>query len=347
MRSAWIILPFMALGGCDSVVATNGTDGEASTGASTSGPSTSLTAGSTNTAGLSDTAPPPTTTGIDTSGGTDGPLTAGTESATGEDSSSSSGSTGLTSSTGGESSSSSTSTTDPTGVGFIDPSDSGGDDDCDTYLQDCVEGEKCNPWANDGGSNWNALDCFPVDPNPVPPGDPCEAVGGGVSGVDNCEVGSMCWDVDEDTDIGVCISMCEGSAAMPTCADPSTSCVISNGGVLNLCLPSCDPLMQDCVDGQGCYPIDDTFVCAPDASDENGQAGEPCEFINGCDPGTACVQPDVVGPDCPAGVGACCSEFCNLTAPVCSLAEQECVAWFEEGAAPPQYEDLGICSVPA
>lgn len=343
MRSAWLVLPFIALTGCDSIVTASGTDGESSTGVASSGPATSLTSGPTDTT-------PPTTTGIGSSSGTDIPQTTGIESTTGGYESSSSGSTGFFStssgSTGDESSSGSSSTTDPTGVGFIDPSDSGGDDDCDTYLQDCADGEKCNPWANDGGSNWNALDCFPVDPNPVPPGDPCEAVGGGVSGVDNCDVGSMCWDVDGDTDIGTCVAMCEGSAAMPTCVDPSTSCVISNGGVLNLCLPGCDPLMQDCTGGQACYPIDDTFVCAPTAGGVGGDAGDPCEFINACAPGNACITPEVVGPACPAGSPACCSEFCSLSLPACSLAGQECVAWFEEGAAPPQFQDLGICSVP-
>lgn len=277
-------------------------------------------------------------------------MTAGSESSTSGYGSSSS-STGYfgtsSSSSGGESSSGSSSSTDPTGVGFIDPSDTGPGIECNTYLQDCPAGEKCNPWANDGGTNWNALGCFPVDPAMNQPGEPCQVEESGVSGIDDCELGSMCWDVDTETNVGTCVSMCAGSPAMPSCDDPATSCVISNGDVLNLCLPGCDPLMQDYIDGQGCYPIDDTFVCAPDASDESGQIGEPCSFINGCDPGNACIQPDIVGPDCPAGSPACCTDFCSVAAPGCTLAGQECIPWFEEGSAPPQYQDVGICSVPA
>lgn len=350
MRTAWLLIPILSLAGCDSVVTASGTDGETST---TSGP-----AGSTTTP--TDTTPTLTTTGIGSSSTTDNPLTAGNESSsTGDASSSSSGETSSSSSTGfvgsssggsSESSSSTTDTTDTaetTGVSFIDPSDSGpGTDECDPYLQDCPAGDKCNAWSNDGGGNWNALGCFPIDPAMDQPGDPCTVEGGGTSGVDSCALGSMCWDVDEDTDIGVCISMCEGSADMPTCPDPSTSCTIANDGVLNLCLPGCDPLMQDCPVGQACYPVDDAFVCAPDASGEDaGMPGDPCAFINACDPGNACITPDAVGPGCFGG--GCCSQFCNLTAPVCTLPGHECLPWFDDGAAPPQYVDVGICSVPA
>ena len=35
-------------------------------------------------------------------------------------------------------------------------------------------------------------------------------------------------------------------------------------------------------------------MCAPDASGEGGAAGQTCEFINVCDPGTACVNPMLV-----------------------------------------------------
>lgn len=242
---------------------------------------------------------------------------------------------------------SSSGSTGSTGLGFIafiDPSDTGPNLECDSYLQDCPDGEKCNPWANDGGSAWNALGCFPVDPAPNVPGEPCSVEGSGVSGVDTCEVGAMCWDVDDETNIGVCIALCDGSPDMPTCAPAGTSCAISNEDSLNLCLPGCDPLLQNCVDGQGCYPLDDVFLCAPDASDEGGANGEFCGFLNACDPGLTCLIESAFGPGC---FDSCCSPFCDITAPSCIEAGHECLPFFEEGQAPPEFVDLGVCSVPA
>ena len=61
--------------------------------------------------------------------------------------------------------------------GFVcDSSDTAGDT-CDLWEQDCPEGEKCNPWANDGGASWNALRCVPIDPNPDGVGEPCTVSG--------------------------------------------------------------------------------------------------------------------------------------------------------------------------
>jgi len=236
-------------------------------------------------------------------------------------------------------------------VGFIQDPDGGGVNiECDVWAQDCAEGEKCMPWANDGGSSWNATRCSPLDPNPAQIGDPCTVEGSGVSGIDNCDIASMCWDVDPETNMGTCAGFCSGSEANPVCEDPTTSCVIANEGGLSLCLPICDPLLQDCVEGQGCYPIDDGFACAPDAGGEDGAYGEACAFINVCDPGMFCANPEAV-PNC-ASEG-CCSPFCDMSDPDAGAAcpgaagGQECVAWYEEGQAPPGFENVGACAIPA
>jgi hypothetical protein len=226
---------------------------------------------------------------------------------------------------------------------FIDPT---GDppEGCDPYEQDCPDGEKCNAYSQFGG-NWDALGCFPVDPSPDQVGDSCTVEGGAASGIDSCDLGTMCWDVDTDTDIGTCVSMCEGTALMPTCPDPGTTCVISNDGILNLCLPGCDPLLQDCAGGQGCYPVDDVFVCAPDASGADGNPGDPCQFINVCNPGAVCIDSSAYGPGC---FGAnCCSSLCDTgELPVCPEGGQECVPWYDEGMAPLGLESVGVCSIP-
>ena len=214
---------------------------------------------------------------------------------------------------------------------------------CDVWSQDCPDGEKCAPWANDGGSSWNATKCVPVDPNPKQPGDACVAPQGGVSGVDDCDEGAMCWDVDAETNEGVCVAFCEGSADDPMCA-PGSTCAIVNDGVLILCLPSCDPLLQDCPGDDLCLPLGDVFGCVLDASGEMGAYGDPCEYANACDPGLVCLNPEYV-PDCMAG--GCCSPLCEVTAPnMCPGDGQECIAWYEEGMAPPGYEDVGVCGIP-
>jgi hypothetical protein len=240
---------------------------------------------------------------------------------------------------------------DPT-VGFIQDPDGGGVSiECDLWSQDCAEGEKCMPWANDGGGAWNAARCSPLDPNPAQVGDECTVEGSGVSGIDNCDVGSMCWDVDPETNLGTCVAFCMGSEANPICEDPATNCVIANEGVLILCLPNCDPLLQDCAEGQACYPIDDAFACAPDVSGEEGLYGDACQFLNVCDPGLFCANAEVV-PDC-AGAQGCCSPFCDLSDPDAgancpgAAGGQDCVAWYEEGEAPPGFENVGACSIPA
>lgn len=234
---------------------------------------------------------------------------------------------------------------------FIVPPDGGGIGfECDMFAQDCPTGEKCMPYANDGGNSWNATRCSPIAENPGQPGDPCTVEGTGVSGIDDCDIASMCWDVDPETNMGVCVAMCTGDESNPICEDPDTSCAIVNEGALVLCLPACDPLLQDCADGQACYPVFEDWQCVPDASGEMGVYGDPCEYINVCDPGLACLGAAAV-PDCQGSVG-CCSEICDVTDPAgdaqCTGAPdgQTCQIWYEEGSAPPGYEDVGVCALP-
>ncbi len=241
------------------------------------------------------------------------------------------------------------STTDD-GGGFIVEPDAGGlAIECDIWAQDCPADQKCMPWANDRSDVWNATRCTPVDRTAAQPGDACTVEGSGTSGIDDCELGAMCWDVDDETLIGTCVAFCMGSPAAPVCVDPSASCILGNGGVLVVCLPSCDPLLQPCPEGQACYPISGGFVCGPDASDALGAYGDPCAFVNGCDPGLFCAGAELV-PSCRAG--ACCSPYCDAEDPDATAAcpgaadGQQCTAWFEVGEAPPGLENVGACAVP-
>ncbi len=139
---------------------------------------------------------------------------------------------------------------------------------CNLFRQNCYDdSEKCMPWANDGGGQWNSTRCSPVADNPGQPGDPCTVEGNALSGIDDCDIGMMCWDVDPATNAGTCVSMCNSNQCNPdpSCEDPSTTCAIAYDGNIALCLPTCDPLMPDCSPEQGCYETANGSFCLPDA----------------------------------------------------------------------------------
>ena len=149
------------------------------------------------------------------------------------------------------------------GASFLPDPDGGLGYQCDLLTQDCPPGEKCVPWANDGGTTWNAYRCSPIDADPGEPGDPCTVEVSPTSGIDDCELGTMCWNVDPRTNTGVCVALCTGDLAAPICEDPQTHCAISGVGVLALCLPTCHPFVQDCAENEGCYPNSDHWECHP------------------------------------------------------------------------------------
>jgi hypothetical protein len=227
-------------------------------------------------------------------------------------------------------------------IGFIEQPDGGVDFECDPIEQDCPEGEKCMPWANDGGPSWNATRCSPIAPDPGAPGDSCTVEGSGVSGIDDCELGAMCFGVDP-MGVGTCIEMCSGSAESPVCETPATTCVITNEGALALCQAVCNPLATECAPNEGCYLVEGVTVCVPDASGRQGGSGEPCEYLNACDDGTACVGASGV-PGC-AGATGCCSPFCTIGDDSTCLRGQTCVPLYEAGSAPLEcVEEVGLCT---
>lgn len=220
---------------------------------------------------------------------------------------------------------------------------------CDNWAQDCPEGQKCMPAANDGSTAWNTTVCTDVNPAKRQPGDECTVEGSGVTGIDDCDKGVMCWEVDPNTKMGTCVAQCTGTPDAPICADGGT-CFISNEGVLNLCLPLCDPLAQDCPGTGLCIPNpknNEEFTCVLDASGEEGQAFDACEYINVCDKGLLCANPMLATECDPAAIG-CCLPFCPLdeVPSKCPGANLQCIPWFEMGTAPPGYENVGFCGIP-
>ncbi|HET6584158.1 MAG TPA: hypothetical protein VFG69_11935 [Nannocystaceae bacterium] len=230
---------------------------------------------------------------------------------------------------------------DECGCAFlVDCLDHGGAVECDPWAQDCPVGEKCMPWGNDGGAWWNATRCSPVVPNPAQIGDACLVEGSGTSGIDDCDLGLMCLWVDPATNTGTCVAMCQGSPDDPQCGDPATVCVVAVEDVLVDCLPTCDPLLQDCPANATCVPYEDAFVCG-DASESPVPAGQPCATPWDCDAGSLCVIADLV-PDCVED--ACCTPFCDLESMTHDCAPEQICSPFE--SPPAGLDNVGRCALP-
>jgi hypothetical protein len=215
--------------------------------------------------------------------------------------------------------------------------------ECDLWGQDCPRGQKCSPWDNTGVGAWNASKCTTLDPNPDAVGEPCTVEGSAVSGVDSCELGALCWAVDEVTFEGTCVQQCLGTEVAPLCPE-GTSCTIANGGALNLCLPSCDPLGEPCEEGSTCRPtqMPGSFTCVP-----VGGRGVVHDGCGGCGWGEVCVTAEAqLG--CDDAIG-CCTVYCDLDDPG---SDDACDSMIEGHACVPHFETeeeldhVGVCGVP-
>ena len=202
-----------------------------------------------------------------------------------------------------------------------DPDAPSGQTECSTWHQDCPAGTKCVPWASSGGT-WDATKCVVVLGDDKS-GEPCFS-DGSVEGTDTCDASGVCWDVGDSGEglVGVCRSFCDGTPRAPSC-ERGLTCSVTNEGAITLCVPSCDPLQQDCGPGSGCYLVNDVFACMFTTS--NLGVGQACGFINDCAPGLYCASGLVI-PNCP-GTG-CCTPLCgvNGSASQCSaIPNTSCV----------------------
>ncbi len=218
-------------------------------------------------------------------------------------------------------------------------------EDCDPIEQNCGPGKKCVPWSSSGSGAYDADRCVEVTGDGVV-GEPCTVQGNKLSGVDDCAFGHICWKVDDDLH-GTCIAQCTGTQADPQCPAGST-CVITNGNALAVCLQDCDPLKQDCMASELCLPnfMQPGFICAPDASGREGQTNDACDFANGCDPGLLCGGPTTTSSACPIDSNGCCTPFCSFPGGACPNPDQQCVSFFAPDPPPPGDEDIGVCKLP-
>ncbi len=159
----------------------------------------------------------------------------------------------------------------------------------------------------------------------------------------------MCWDVNWETHQGTCVAMCIGSVQAPDCEVPGYDCLISGDGALILCFPPCDPLVQDCPNGDLCVPLapGNTFWCVLDDSGDAGQTFDPCDAPNECDPGLTCAAPaDAL--ECDPLAPGCCIPYCDLDEPnTCPGQGQQCIPWYDDpGDAASFNTDVGACALP-
>lgn len=239
-----------------------------------------------------------------------------------------------------------TSSSDATGVSFLPEPDAGVDAlECDIFAQDCPPGERCTFWAEDGGHDPTTTRCVPLADAPAGVDEPCHTEG--TFGVDDCGPGLICLDVDPETQEGVCVPLCVGGPDHLYCEDPDRFCQVGSDGWIILCRRICNPLLQDCLEGQGCYPLQGTWACIYDASDGAGAHGDSCMpgiFASDCAPSLVCVPCE--------GSSACCTELCHLTDPAgdqqctAAAAGAQCLPYYDAGVVPAGYENVGVCTLP-
>ena len=224
--------------------------------------------------------------------------------------------------------------------GFVSPDDHGPLNECDSFMQSCPDGEKCVSYSSTGG-NWDAFHCVAIMGDQAP-GEPC-TYGGVIEATDDCDATSACWNMHEvDGElVGTCNVFCTGTPDNPVCP-MGTSCSSNGAGIPSYCVPTCDPVAQDCGPELGCYASADAFNCV--VSSTNLPAGEPCGYINDCAPGLICMSSEVI-PSCNGS--ACCTLYCDVglgDAQCDAIPGTGCMPYFD-GMAPSGYEHVGVCSV--
>lgn len=105
----------------------------------------------------------------------------------------------------------------------------------------------------------------------------------------------------------------------------------------------CDPLIQDCPEGEACTLSERDFVCLTVAVD--GAAGDACFVATECAPGLLCVA-DAALADCLTG--KCCTPLCEVGDPgvECPGAGETCTAIFTGPDVPLAVQSYGACTLP-
>ncbi|PCC69789.1 hypothetical protein SAMN02745121_04214 [Nannocystis exedens] len=216
---------------------------------------------------------------------------------------------------------------------------------CDVYAQDCPSGFKCSA-EGPPPLDYQSITCSPIVAEPDQAGEACQVLVQGHFGPDTCDVGLFCDEVDPQTGTGTCAVICQGSSHQPICG-ADEECFGYHQ--MPLCVPHCDPLLQDCPAGDSCQYAGVDFVCLDVDGLPANQLFEGCGGDWRCAPGLSCEGGEVAE-ECFIGEGGegpgCCSPYCDLSDPVCPGAGQQCRAYYAPGKAPAGLEHVGVCALP-
>lgn len=208
---------------------------------------------------------------------------------------------------------------------------------CDYWSQNCNAGLKCAP-APDG-----TFTCQPLPDNPDQVGDGCSALRQG----DSCNVDGVCID-------GVCIALCGGSPAAPTCPDNDQVCHLYDDGPA-LCEDVCDPLLSTpCPEGYRCAAEQGSLELFTCVHVDDGEGfplpdGGACVTMSQCQGGLACLSAGALQYDyCNSNrTLSCCAPLCDLSDadPNAACSSPHVCTPFYGDNPPPGYAHVGVCTL--
>ncbi len=180
---------------------------------------------------------------------------------------------------------------------------------CDPYTPgSCPDGQKCSVVLHGAGTDTAtiAFECVNSPARPrgdgvlcprfgIDANDGSDATGTDTDLTDDCQQGLFCFG-DATGRFNRCQPLCGADGI--TCPDRNFCLTLNSDPPFGVCrrASDCDPVFQTgCRSGEGCYLIADTtnnllgtcFTFQPEDGG-TGAPGEPCMFIDTCQPGTQC-----------------------------------------------------------
>ena len=186
---------------------------------------------------------------------------------------------------------------------------------CDTTAQACADNPKCSNLESETCAIYPQCDCdqgLSCTPNRGRRGNQCVSAGdtprGGAcdiaSSTSTCELGLGCFD-------DLCLAFCDpDNPATSGCAAGETCSTVSHDPVFAVCVPSCNPLSDDC--SSNCdflADLNQVPVCVTAGTAFAGGSCDPtsaspavhCAPSLVCGPTSTCVTPVASQADCVSG----------------------------------------------
>jgi hypothetical protein len=223
-------------------------------------------------------------------------------------------------------------------------SDADSDADADADSDADSDADTCDV-MDDGGGGCGAGECCYLDDGEAP-----VCVAGGVAtqgedcaAADACSCGFTC--IGPAAGQTTCAHWCAfgvGAGSDANCPIGSL-CVISlasqvnEGAVLGMVckIPDlCDPLVQDCDAGDACYVLRDDGTADCYAPGDHAP-GDPCEYLNDCGVGYACVS---------AGASNMCLKYCNFDNGNADCTDPGFGTCTDQTMQSPTGAEIGVCT---